>query len=226
MEPNKLENQILEKLNSREIQPSAQAWDRLDAMLSVAENKKQKKRFAWLYIAASIIGLVFVGLVFRNQENTSIKSNNQTVVEVNDNKKSVSPEEVSQPEIVNNPKELVLAVAESKKELIKVKNTNQKVQEFVKTAPLESKGSIAEIIPQNVEEKAKIETNSTMVLASVETNKEQAKNVNKSKLKIDASALLSQVDGEITLTFRQKVLKSINKNYDSAKQALASRNQE
>ena len=226
MEPNKLENQILEKLNSREIQPSAQAWDRLDAMLSVAENKKQKKRFAWLYIAASIIGLVFVGLVFRNQENTSIKSNNQTVVEVNADKKPVLPKEANQSEIVNNLKTEALAATETKKELIKVKNTNQKVQEFVKTAPLESKGSIAEIIPQNVEEKAKIETNSTMVLASVETNKEQAKNVNKSKLKIDASALLSQVDGEITLTFRQKVLKSINKNYDSAKQALASRNQE
>ena len=226
MEPNKLENQMSEKLNSREIQPSAKAWDRLDAMLSVAENKKQKKRFAWLYIAASIIGLVFVGLVFRNQENTSIKSNNQTVVEVNADKKPVLPKEANQSEIVNNLKTEALAATETKKELIKVKNTNQKVQEFVKTAPLESKGSIAEIIPQNVEEKAKIETNSTMVLASVETNKEQAKNVNKSKLKIDASALLSQVDGEITLTFRQKVLKSINKNYDNAKQVLASRNQE
>ena len=42
MEPNKLENQIREKLHSREIQPSAQAWDRLDAMLTVAEEKKNK----------------------------------------------------------------------------------------------------------------------------------------------------------------------------------------
>jgi hypothetical protein len=42
MELNKLENQIKEKLNSREIQPSAQAWDRLDAMLSVAEEKKKQ----------------------------------------------------------------------------------------------------------------------------------------------------------------------------------------
>ena len=45
MEPNKLENQFREKLNNREIQPSANAWDRLDAMLSVAnvtDNTKAK----------------------------------------------------------------------------------------------------------------------------------------------------------------------------------------
>lgn len=41
MEQNKLETQIKEKLNSREIQPSEMAWDRLDAMLSVSEEKKQ-----------------------------------------------------------------------------------------------------------------------------------------------------------------------------------------
>ena len=42
MGPNKIEKQFREKLSSREIQPSAQAWDRLDAMLSVAEEKKNK----------------------------------------------------------------------------------------------------------------------------------------------------------------------------------------
>ena len=45
MEPNKLETQIKEQLNAREIQPSEMAWDRLDAMLSVAEEKKNKTFF-------------------------------------------------------------------------------------------------------------------------------------------------------------------------------------
>ncbi|MFM9988242.1 hypothetical protein [Flavobacterium sp.] len=225
MEPNKLENQILEKLNSREIQPSSQAWDRLDAMLSVAENKKPKRRFGWFYIAASIIGFVFVGLLFYNQEYTEIKNDNQTIVEANANEKPILTEEVNQSEVINNPKEAVLAVTETKKELVKIKKTNQKVEEFTKILS-ESKEVIAEVIPQKTEEKLKIETNPTTLLALVETKNEQTKNANKPKLKIDASALLSQVDGEITLTFRQKVLKSINKNYDSAKEALASRNQE
>ena len=67
MEPNKLENQMREKLNAREIQPSANAWDRLDAMLSVTEDKKPKRNFNWLSIAAGIIGFLFVGLIFYNQ---------------------------------------------------------------------------------------------------------------------------------------------------------------
>ncbi|EKT3957478.1 hypothetical protein NTJ28_001459 [Flavobacterium psychrophilum] len=225
MEPNKLENQIQEKLNAREIQPSAQAWDRLDAMLSVTEKKKPKKRLAWLYIAASMIGFVFVGLLFYDQENKNINTNNQTVVEVNDNKKPVLLEEVNQSKIINNPKEAVLAIIETKKELAKAKNTNKKIQEFTKE-PLENKEIIAEIIPQKTEEKLKTDTNLTTLIASVETKNEQTKNVNKPKLKIDASALLSQVDGEITLTFRQKAFKLISKNYDSAKEAVVSRNQE
>lgn len=49
MEPNKIDNQIREKLNAREIQPSAQAWDRLDAMLTVSEEKKPKKGYGWFF---------------------------------------------------------------------------------------------------------------------------------------------------------------------------------
>ena len=220
---NKFENQIQEKLYSREIQPSAQAWDRLDAMLSVKENKKPKRGFAWLYSAASIIGFVFFGLLFYNQENTRVKDNNQIVVEVKDKEQLVLPEEVNQSEITNDPKEVVLI--ETKKEIVKVKNTNRKIQEFTKV-PLQSKEIIVVATPLKTEEKANEPTNPTTLLASVETKNEQIKNVNKPKLKIDASALLSQVDGEITLTFRQKVFKTINKNYDTAKGAVVSRNQE
>ncbi|GAW89831.1 hypothetical protein FPS14_contig00031-0035 [Flavobacterium psychrophilum] len=172
-----------------------------------------------------MIGFVFVGLLFYDQENKNTNTNNQTVVEVNDDKKPVLLEEVNQSKIINNPKEAVLAIIETKKELAKAKNTNKKIQEFTKE-PLENIEIIAEIIPQKTEEKLKTETNPTTLIASVETKNEQTKNVNKPKLKIDASALLSQVDGEITLTFRQKAFKLISKNYDSAKEAVVSRNQE
>jgi len=62
MAPNKIDNQIKDKLNAREIQPSAPAWDRLDAMLTVAEAKQPKRNFTWLYIAATF--LLFSGLGF------------------------------------------------------------------------------------------------------------------------------------------------------------------
>jgi hypothetical protein len=50
MEPNKIENQIKEKLDARKIQPSAQAWDRLDAMLAVSEANKTKKNFTLKHV--------------------------------------------------------------------------------------------------------------------------------------------------------------------------------
>ena len=63
MGQNKLENQIKEQLNAREIKPTEMAWDRLDAMLSVAEEKKSKKGFGWMSIAAVFIGLLLTGFV-------------------------------------------------------------------------------------------------------------------------------------------------------------------
>ena len=84
MEPNKLETQIKEKLNSREIQPTEMAWDRLDAMLSVSEEKKTKRfpflTYKFIGIAASILVFLSVGLYYINQENTDIKVEESVVV--------------------------------------------------------------------------------------------------------------------------------------------------
>ena len=67
MEQHELENEFRNKLNQREINPSENAWDRLDAMLTVAEEKKPIRRYSWLYVAASIIGLAFLGTIFFSQ---------------------------------------------------------------------------------------------------------------------------------------------------------------
>lgn len=83
MEPNNnIENQIREKLNSREIQPSAQAWDRLDAMLSVAEEKKTKRSFfsfKYIGIAASVLVFVTLGMFLFNQKEKVLIPNNEIV---------------------------------------------------------------------------------------------------------------------------------------------------
>lgn len=75
MEPNtKLEQQIKEKLAERTLQPSPMAWDRLDAMLTVAEEKqaapevKKKPRRDWLWAAAVCSGFLMMGAVMLNAE--------------------------------------------------------------------------------------------------------------------------------------------------------------
>ena len=46
----------------------------------------------------------------------------------------------------------------------------------------------------------------------------------KQKIQVDPSSLLSQVDGELELSFREKVIAKVNKNYQTVKVALANRN--
>ncbi len=48
----------------------------------------------------------------------------------------------------------------------------------------------------------------------------------KSKVKVNANDLLNQVDGELELSFREKVITKVNKNYQTVKVALANRNQQ
>ena len=98
MQPNNIENQIKDKLNAREIQPSAQAWDRLDAMLTVTEEKKTRSFFFLLSsrkfgIAASFLVFLSVGLFFFNQENLSSNTNNEVIVETEIQKPIISNEE-------------------------------------------------------------------------------------------------------------------------------------
>lgn len=50
--------------------------------------------------------------------------------------------------------------------------------------------------------------------------------VHKSAVHVNASNLLKQVDGELELSFREKVLNQVSKNYQTVKVALANRNLE
>ena len=75
MQSNKFDNQLQEKLNARTIAPSPKSWDRLDAMLSVQEEKKPRKRFLWLYIAASFFVFFGIGIfLFNSDENVKINT--------------------------------------------------------------------------------------------------------------------------------------------------------
>jgi hypothetical protein len=77
MEQTKLENQIKNKLNQRCIPLAAASWDRLDAMLSIAEPSeselvKPKRNWGWMYIAASFLGFVLIATVYFSQTETMI----------------------------------------------------------------------------------------------------------------------------------------------------------
>ena len=247
MEPNKVETQIKEQLNAREIQPSEMAWDRLDAMLSVAEEKKTR-RFSFLSfqsigIAASVLVLVSLGLFFFNQEETVVKPEDKVVVKENNNDKINSNDNIKINENSLNTNKQNQQVAEINNQ----KTKNKKQQSSKSFNQNNQKTTINPLINQEKEiqfqnqeviaqkELPHVDTRNTIVLsktnpvnvddllASVEkTPKSNAK----PKVKVNANSLLSQVDGELDQSFRDKVLTKINKNYQEVKVALATRNQQ
>ena len=232
MEPNKLENQIQEKLNSREIQPSAQAWDRLDAMLSVSEEKKAKRKLPWVSIAASFTGLFILAVFLLNQykDQKTIINNGEIIVNTAETNEDSS--NVNMKAIIENKKSIekpmpqnIVTVTENKNQKIKSKSESQKVQNIIKIVE-QPQEIIAEVVAEKTIQKKSLEINPEALLLALENESVANKTNPKSKIKIDPSALLSQVDGEIEISFRQKVIKTINKNYNSTKVALTTRNQE
>jgi hypothetical protein len=247
MEQNKLENQIKEKLNSREIQPTEMAWDRLDAMLSVSEEKKTKRfpflTYKFIGIAASVLVFLSVGLYYINQENTDIKTEDSVVVK-EEVKTNTSEENNNKLEEINSipvqKDEQVAAAINNKPQTINKKSSqsfNQNNQKTVvnpiinKNKELEylGNGDVAQKDLPRIETKKQIVVSKSKyvnvddLLASVEN---ESKNTKKPSVKVNANTLLSQVDGELEQSFRQKAINRISKNYQEVKVALANRNQE
>ncbi|WP_202703044.1 hypothetical protein [Flavobacterium sp. UGB4466] len=244
MEPNNFEKDFREKLNQRKIEPSDKAWDRLDAMLSVAEEKKttidlrsrQAGKKKWMYVAASLVGFLWVGTFFFNQKkNTDVTPKDIIVV-----KEDAKKDSVVKPTFDTNIG-VEEAVAVSEEKTIKKSVQQEKHQESKSNKIIANKpNAIAEssIIIKNNPEKQSINPQPLMAKNPEKETADQllgtaekvivAENAvkPKSKVKINANDLLQQVDGELELSFREKVITKVNKNYQTVKVALANRNQQ
>ena len=238
MEPNKLETQIKEQLNSREIQPSSLAWDRLDAMLTVVEEKKNN-RFHFLNyrnigIAASIMIIVSLGTFYFSTKEELIKPENNVVIG-NINRKS----NVNSSKLVNVKKEEQVEVTRyykpqthfkvSQKVAVQTKATVNSVIIQDKEIEYQSKEVITHNqFPKGVEPLQEILVSNTIKVNALDllaaVDKPTISNTN-SKIKINANSILSQVDGELDQTFREKVFTRVIKNYKEIKVALQARNQ-
>lgn len=247
MAQNKLENQIREKLNAREIQPSAQAWDRLDAMLTVTEEKKTKRFPFWFIgVAASVLVFLTVGLFFFNQGETILIPNNEIVVAPENQKSAIDNEklilEENQVVSSDNQSEKI-----NQKQLIKNKGVSINNQKANQSSIINHEKEIEYLVAGNVaavKDVPKVTSNEPIIvqpkkeitskksayvdvdalLASAE--KQSNANQKTDMINVDANILLSHADKEVESTFRERVINKISKNYQEVKSALANRNQE
>ncbi len=206
---NNLDREIREKLQHREIQPSASAWERLSAQLDAVEEKKKKNWFLYIGYAASIaliVSLFFI-LQKKDQNESDIPENvivEETVEEPKiDKTKEFNTLPVENDAIVENKVE---SVEEQKKE----KGVQKKIVPTFKKTITDPKTVIAQ------QEKPKVKLEKTEKLPDVQktikeivnddktvvadlskdktnTINSEAKKINTNSISVDSEALLFSV---------------------------------
>ncbi|TRW26546.1 hypothetical protein FMM05_03985 [Flavobacterium zepuense] len=243
MEPNNIEQDFKQKLEQRTIQPTEMAWDRLDAMLSVTEEKKSKKpNRNWMYMAACFLALLLVGVLFLNQEKqNTINGTNTNGNSVVTTQQSVTPSKIENdatvaPQPVTVTQEAVATTNTAKP----LKKRSQQISKMSNTATTETRvytnneqvavnneNTVAPVIAKP----GKIKVDANELLASVDRNSVSGpkQHINSTKIKQDGvkvnpNSLLTSVEGELNQSFRDKVLETVSKNYNTVKSSLATRN--
>ncbi|MBC7847298.1 MAG: hypothetical protein H7Y10_12480 [Flavobacterium sp.] len=231
MERNKLETQFKEKLNSREIKPSEMAWDRLDAMLTVVEDKKSKRNFSWIYIAASILGFVFLGTFFFNQKGRLVENEkNKIVIQQSiPTKSNGGPLKALNP---NSEKTKSAAVVAGKVDVKTNKIPILKKDSLTNNNNL-NQNQVAElsiINQKNEQESNSSQTKAVTVdelLARVDKSARLKGKTNPNlEVYVNANQLLQQVENDLEPTFRQSVFSKIVENVKVVKEAVVNRNKE
>lgn len=226
-----LDKNIKNKLNAREIQPSANSWDRLDAMLSL-EEKPKKKAFLFYYIAASVLFALGLTFWFTNQSTEVIIPQNNGIVITNENPSSKTNKiENSTQDIIKKEEDNNKLVLVQQQEKFAVKNTSKQFVSKKKYEVVESsKLTVSENKIQKSNEVNRL-VSPEKLLASVE-NESQNKtsiavsNPNKSSVKVNPNSLLSSVEGEIDEEYRETTLDKLKRNFNQVKTAVANRNYE
>ena len=223
MEPNKnIENQFKEALNSREILPSAAAWDRLDAMLTAVETKKPTRKNSWFLIAAGFVGIVIAGIVFFQINNKELSIKNEVAIS---KKRTIFKKANANIQNENQITAIGVSIptkkSTSNNQIIKLKKSiiNQKT----KNQNNENQNQIAQVTPNHTEINVQISSeNPESLLNAAEISKSNPEIVN--SIHVNPNSLLSQVDGELNEEFRETKFQKLKRNFKAVKVAMESRN--
>ena len=237
MEPNKLDFEIKQKLDARMIQPSAQAWDRLNAKLDVLEKTKEKRNYKWIFIAASFVGFLLIGTAYFTVLDTEIMDKNQpaVVLEQKNDSRINEEDDLTNEEVVSNigqnktvyPSKVVAnAVNTKSKQLSNKENTvsiiNQSKENNAIVNPVENSNY------QTVSKNRYI--SAEKLLSEVSNTKSESnplyKTVDRSRngIAVNPNSLLSNAETELNQSFRETALEKLNKNYNAIKTVLVNRN--
>jgi hypothetical protein len=244
MAPNKFEKHIKEQLEEREILPSSKAWEQLSEKMDAATPQSNKKGYLWYAVAASVIGLIMLSVVFFTTESTILETETivveeqKEVIEETNNFQDVEILE-TEDEVVSINKipqekakkiEVEPYIEVYKKEaleeqLIAVESNPKETftddsEKIINTKVLEVIAQI-NILEQNEQSLSDAEVDSLLRKAQDELIRDQIFDQNGS---VDAMALLTEVEGELDQTFRDQIFESLKTGFLKVRTAVADRN--
>jgi hypothetical protein len=280
MAPIKFEENIREKLQERELQPSKEAWNKLALTLEKNPQKKNNRRL-WMAVAAGFIGVLLVVSFLLNNNNAA--STQQIVVDDNSNppveEKIIDNSNTEEPiienttenisEIIsgqkksfsenenirkNNTTQIVVSSRNREKPLVVKKGVNHeeietpfeeqlthdavafntKEEETVKEKPVKTEevifidNKVKEVITA-IEQIKKDKKTITVEDIDALLNKAQReisdnRILNSGNRKIDATALLMDVEKELERSFRDKVFEALGNGFNRIRTAVVERN--
>ncbi len=255
MAPIKLEENIREKLQERELQPSNDAWDKLETRLA-EKNEKTNNKTLWFSIAAGIAAILIIGsLIFKPSENIP----NEVVTEKNTPEKNTTQkkpefipqemnrEEVAVEEVISEKPiktEALQPQKEKKSGINEQQNTDTDAISAVEIQEIEGQSIVAntkineeasflnskvEEVVARVKELEKTRTTITAeevdaLLAKAQLEIQTQRILNESSQKVDAAALLMDVEQELERSFRDKVFEALGDSYKVIHTAISERN--
>lgn len=245
MEPDKFEKHIKNQLHKREINPSDNAWDKISGQLQKTEPIKSK-RFFWYGVAAAFIGILIISSLYFNISDESIDSGIQIVETPNE------PEFIPKTEAVvikQNAIEEKITISDkpnikdAKKPSVQVETESDLNTEIASTVGFSSKIIKADAVPKETEQlvnakigeivaQVNLSENSNLPVSSIEVDsflRQAQQEILTDKIfnqegKVDALALLNEVEGELDKSFREQIFESLKTGFLKVRTAIADRN--
>lgn len=237
-----IDKQIKKKLEGRLLEPSDNAWDKLDSLLEKEEDKtKSKTPFYW--IAASIMLLLGVFFIFQRGDSENDMLVEPVIVEVENNNnvedynlekdylKSNTLKEVLKEQAIDQTASVVVKQSQNTKKvkrLIKEKKEELPTAYEINELDLKTEGAL---LVSNMEEEKKFKEDNYNIdfeidslLAAATTGLDSESKSAKVETVIDADALLADVEEELDMSFKEKVFKKIKLGFKKTKTTVAKRN--
>ncbi len=237
----KLGKHIKKTIEERRIAPSPQAWEKISSRIG-AEQKKSVNKWRIYAIAASFIGITVIS-IFLFKMRTPIETTPRAVDIQNQQEESLQPDKYNQIplEVEHNHTQMIIADVEKApiKDSSTVESVSMNVQKTildVENYALEdgvlnnSEVLIAQKINEVAEQVALLETmNNNVSDAEVDSLLRAAQRQILSERifdseKVDAMALLTEVEDELDDSFRDQIFEALKDGYLKLRTAVADRN--